>query len=127
MSNQVSIDVYIMLCGAEGTPDNFSLTRDGCISSLAEVSENYAVDLILHVRTDSFPIFDETPSNVTDEIVGEALGQFIDGFISDHEVEDCQGKYEGAFGDAIDEHIRKLPHVRREAAAERRGDMDRGH
>ena len=47
-----TFDAYVMFCGAEEVPDQSRLTRAGCLGVIAEICENYEVDLILHITSE---------------------------------------------------------------------------
>jgi len=122
MSGQVTFDAFVMFDGGEPVEGANAATRESLKGVLAETCENYSVDLILHIRTDSFPSFDEYPENVTEEIFNEVFEDMVDRA----DGERIEGSYEGKLGDMIDDYNYNHSDSAKERYVDRQIDEMRG-
>ena len=116
-----TFDAYVMFCGAEMVPEQESLTRQMCIDTAQEVSENFAVDLILHIQSDNYP-HDFVTTDVTDEILEKTFNANIDGTHPDYIYKDLKGR----FGELVDEYIEQHEDTQRGRYIDRQIDEMRG-
>lgn len=116
-----TFSAFVMFCGANEVPEQSGLTRAECVAVLQETCENYEVDLILHIHTDSFPTSFEA-EDVTEELFEEVYNSNVDGSEPD---EIYQG-YKGKLGEMVAEYIDNHETTRRGRAADRRIDEMRG-
>lgn len=121
MSNQVTMSAFVMFCGANEVPEQSGLTRAECVAVLAETCENYEVDLILHIHTDTFPIGFKA-NDVTDEVFNEVFEAIVDRA----DGERIEGEYKGKLGDMVEEHDYHHEDSKRERYVDRQIDERRG-
>ena len=116
-----TFDAFVMFCGAEEVPDQSRLTRDGCLGMIAEICENYEVDLILHITSEDalrgFKVAD-----VTDELFDIAAGRVT----NDEAPDDIYKGYKGKLGELVDDYIEQHEDTQRGRYIDRQIDEMRG-
>ena len=116
-----TFDAYVMFCGAEEVPDQSRLTRAGCLYMIAEICENYEVDLILHITSeDALKGF--TALDVTDELFDLAAGRVT----NDEAPDDIYKGYKGKLGELVDDYIEKHEDTQRGRYTDRKIEEMRG-
>ena len=116
-----TFEAYVMFCGAEEVPDQSRLTRAGCLYMIAETCENYEVDLILHITSESalkgFKVED-----VTEELFDIASGRVT----NDEAPDDLYKGYKGKLGELVDEYIEQHEDTQRGRYIDRKIEEMRG-
>ena len=116
-----TFDAYVMFCGAEEVPDQSRLTRAGCLYMIAETCENYEVDLILHITSESalkgFKVED-----VTDELFDLAAARVT----NNEHPDDIYKGYKGKLGELVDDYIEKHEDTQRGRYIDRQIEEMRG-
>ena len=116
-----TFEAYVMFCGAEMVPEQENLTRQMCIDTAQEVSENFEVDLILHIQSDNYP-HEFVTTDVTDEILEKPFNANIDGTHPD----DIYKGYKGRFGELVDDYIEQHEDTQRGRYTDRKIEEMRG-
>ena len=116
-----TFNAYVMFCGAEEVPDQSRLTRAGCLYMIAETCENYEVDLILHITSESalkgFKVED-----VTDELFDLAAARVT----NNEHPDDIYKGYKGKLGELVDDYIEKHEDTQRGRYIDRKIEEMRG-
>ena len=116
-----TFDAYVMFCGAEEVPDQQHLTRAGCLGMIAETCENYEVDLILHITSES-ALKGFKAEDVTDELFDIAAGRVT----NDEAPDDIYKGFKGKLGELVDEYIEQHEDTQRGRYTDRQIEEMRG-